>query len=92
MWLQTDIICMTTVEVSRLVHKKIKEFSDGESVDATLNRLMDLSEHPVKYTDEDLEKTNIWMNKATLERLKEYKLYDRESHSNTILRLLQDLM
>ena len=83
---------MVTIEVSRSVRAKIKEFAEDESVDATLNRLMDLSEPPVKYTDDDLEKTNITVDESTLKRLRKYKIYDRESHSNTILRLLQDLM
>ena len=84
---------MTTVKVTLETREKIREYAGDESVDKALNRLFDESDKPdeassMKYTN----KTNIRLSEDTFERLKEYKLSENESHSDTILRLLLQVL
>ena len=84
---------MTTVKVTLETREKIREYAGDDSVDKALNRLFDESDKPdkessMKYTN----KTNIRLSEDTFERLKEYKLSENESHSDTILRLLLQVL
>ena len=86
-------ICMTTIQVTLETREMIREYAENESVDATLNRLFDESDKPsVKYSNRQDSKTNVNMSPSTFERLKEYKMYDTESHSDTLMRLLSQAM
>jgi predicted CopG family antitoxin len=85
---------MTTIQVTNETRDRIREYSGKDSVDKALNRLFDESKIPV--FDESIKskrksKTNVSISDETFERLKQYKLYARESHSDTILRLLNEL-
>ena len=78
---------MKTVKITKHTRSMINDYSkEGETVKDALNRLMDESLPPTK---EDRTPTNINMDEDTLERLKKYKAYETESHSDTILRLLE---
>ena len=80
---------MKTVKITKHTRSMISEYSlDGESVEDTINRLMDES-HPLP--KEDRSYTNINMSDDALERLKRYKSYDTESHSDTLMRLLEKI-
>ena len=80
---------MKTVKVTNHTRNMIKEYSlENETVNNALNRLMDESQ---PLTKEDRTKTNINLDDNTLERLKMYKAYDTESHSDTIMRLLEKI-
>ena len=85
---------MTTIQVTKETREMIREYDENnESVDAILNRLFDESEIPsVTYDDRRSSKTNIHMSDATFERLKQFKLYATESHSDTLMRLLLQAM
>lgn len=84
---------MTTIQVTNETRELIRKFGENESVDVTLNKLFDASEKPsAKYSDRKSDKTNVRISESTFERLKEYKIYDTESHSDTILRLLLQVL
>ena len=85
---------MKTVEIQRNTREKIRKYSkENESVDKTINRLLDESEIPLKkeYKRKKETHTNIRISEDTLERLKEFKITSKESHDSTISRLFSDL-
>lgn len=85
---------MTTIQVTKETREKIREYSDNESVDKALNRLLDessISDEEYHRKSRRKSKTNISLSESTFERLKKYKLSDDESHSDTICRLLREL-
>ena len=82
---------MKTIQVNKYTREKIREFARDESVNDTLNRLMDLSESLLQADERDYTKTNISIDESTLDRLKTYKLKPTESHSDTILRMLENI-
>lgn len=89
MLVRTDIWCMKTVQVSKTVRNMIEDYKeDGESIDKAINRLIDSSD-PLEF--EDKGKTNVRVNEATLKRLKRYKSYPLQSHSDTIKGLLDSV-
>ena len=88
----TDSICMKAIQISVNVRDRLKDSDKNGTLDDRLNLLMDKSEKPlVKYQNKKQGRTNLRIKDETLERLKEYKLYATESHSDTILRLLNSV-
>ena len=80
---------MKTVLLNQHTREMFDEYSDdGESADATLNRLLDASEILCDVDSMDLTRINIGIHEETFERMKQYKIAPNESHSDTILRLL----
>lgn len=87
-----DSICMKAIQISVSVRDRLKDSDKNGTLDDRLNLLMDKSEKPsVIYKSKKQGRTNLRIKDETLERLKEYKLYKTESHSDTILRLLDGL-
>ena len=82
---------MKTIKITRRVREMIDDFSEDETVNDSINRLLDLFEPSVQVYESGKESTNIALDEATLERLKQYKLTTSENHSDTILRLLMQL-
>ena len=81
---------MVTILVSKIVKEKVKEYSNNDviswcSIEKTFRWIRETS---IEYSNRETTKTNIRINEPTLERLKEFKMYDTESHSDTLLRLL----
>ena len=83
---------MTTMQIMKQVRDLLKETIKEGGLDDKLNVLMDNSSKPHHTFDNKREgRTNIRVEPETLERLKSFKLYNTESHSDTILRLLNEL-
>ena len=83
---------MKTIKITKDVREMIRLFSEeDETVDDTLNRLFDLFEPSDQIYGKDCGITNVSIDEATLDRLKSYKMTIKESHSDTILRLLLQL-
>ena len=85
---------MTTIQGTKETREKIRQYSNNESVDKALNRLLDESSISDEMHDRKRKrksKTNISVSSETFERLKMYKKYPDESHSDTICRLLREL-
>ena len=83
---------MTTIRIMKQVRELLKNSDDKGALDDKLNTLMDKSNKPA-YTFENRreDSTNMDIKPETLERLKGFKLYNTESHSDTIMRLLNEL-
>ena len=83
---------MSTIKISVDVKDSLKEFGEGASIDKALVKLLDASDKPHK---EDMKvnskQINVFISEDTLGRLKEYKLCNSETHTETILRLLNEL-
>lgn len=85
---------MTTIQVTKETREKIRAYSNDESVDKALNRLLDessISDEDYKRKSRRKSKTNIAISSDTFDRLKRFKLSDEESHSDTICRLIDEL-
>ena len=83
---------MTTIQITKEVRELLKDSSNRGAIDDKLNTLMDKSSKPAHTFDNKREnRTNIQVRPETLDRLKEFKLYNTESHSDTIMRLLNEL-
>lgn len=80
---------MKTIEVTKHTRNMLETYrEDGESLGDCVSRLLKSTEPLPKI---DRTKTNIDIDEATLDILKGYKSYPTESHSDTIMRLLQSL-
>ena len=83
---------MTTIRIMRQVKDLLKKSSKDGSFDDKLNALLDKSDEPAStFINRREDSTNMDVKPETLERLKSFKLYNTESHSDTILRLLNEL-
>ena len=77
---------MKTVAVTKYTRDLLEEYAyENETMDETLLRLLESSEIPVQ---QDRKKTNINMDDTTFSKLMKFKSYPTESHSDTILNLL----
>ena len=78
---------MKTIGVNKGTRDLIEDVAyDGESVDETLNRLMDIMDKEVMYLDP--ARTNINMSDETYERLKSFRMYPSETNMSLIYRLI----
>ena len=84
-------MCMKTIGINKALRDMIDDFSkDGETINMSINRLLDTS----LVRDLDIDglhshvKTNIGLSEDTFNKLKSCRLYDGESSSSVILRLL----
>lgn len=83
---------MSTIKVSVNVKDSLKEFGEGASIEKSLTKLLDASKKPHRNDIELNDKQiNVSISEDTLGRLKEYKLCNSETHTETILRLLNEL-
>lgn len=83
---------MTTMQIMKQVRDLLKDTIKEGGLDDKLNLLMDKSSKPLHtFNNKRDDRTNIRVEPETLERLKSFKLYNTESHSDTILRLLNEL-
>lgn len=80
---------MTTIKISRALRKDLHEFSNyDETMDDTVNRLLDLTESDLK-NDEIIEGfTNINLSKDTLERINSFKKSSSDSYEKILLKAL----
>ena len=82
---------MTSIQIDKVIRNLLKDSIKEGAIDDKLNILMDNSEKPSEqYRFTRDSSTKIRVNPETLERLKQHKLYNTESHSGVILRLLND--
>ena len=81
---------MTTVKVTRDVRNLLKNYREGkESVDATVNRLLDLVEEDMGSCNGVYKDTvNINLSKDTMERVKGLRVYKYESYNDILVRVL----
>ena len=80
---------MKTIAVMKHTKDILENFAnEDENMDKTILRLLEQSNIPIQ---QDRTKTNINVDDSTLIQLKKYKAYPTESHSDTILRLLNEL-
>ena len=78
---------MKTIGINKGLKKMIDEVADdGESVDATLKRLIENAEKPTEVMDG--KRTNIGISEETFDLLNEYKIFSTESHISVIYRLI----
>ena len=79
---------MVTIKITRGVRALLREYSrDGESVDATINRLLDDASD---YMSEDMVfgdgSTNVNVSRDTMKRIKSYSVSDNESYGRILNR------
>ena len=78
---------MKTVGINKGMKKLIESVAeDGETVDATLNRLLDMVDLPSEQMDST--KTNIRLSDETFQKLNNAKIYSTEPHNTVIFRLI----
>ena len=83
---------MTTIRIMKQVKELLKNSDDKGALDDKLNVLLNKSVKPSHTFESKREdSTNMEIKPETLDRLKEFKLYNTESHSDTIMRLLNEL-
>ena len=79
---------MKTIAVVKHTRNCLEEYAfENETMDETLNRLLDCSEIPEQ---QNRTRTNINIDESTFDKLLKFKAYPTESHSDTILRLLEN--
>jgi len=78
---------MKTIGINKGIRKMINDVAeDGETVDATLTRLLE----SVELSDElDSTKTNIVISEETFQKLTDARMYPTEPHISVIFRLIQ---
>lgn len=81
---------MTSVKVTRKVRNGLKKHrKDKESVDTTVNRLLDLLDDDIISCDGVYkDNTNINLSKNTMERVKGFRAYKYESYNDILARIL----
>ena len=80
---------MKTLSCSKELREQIREVSNPkESVDAALNRLLDSYEDMLVNDSYLYGKTNVNLSDDTYNRIKECKVYEKESLTHVISRLL----
>ena len=85
-----DVLSMKSVKVTRHTRKMIEEYSkDGEKLDDTIQRLLE-STTPLEIEDRSV--TNMTISESTIENLKRYKAYPTQSHSDTLMELLKQVL
>lgn len=82
---------MTTIKVTREVRELLREYArDGESVQVTVNRLLDDAESCMS---EDMVfgggSTNINVDEATMVRIKSFRVRDGEPYGRILHRALR---
>ena len=81
---------MTTIKITNEVRQKLNEFKeDGESVEDTVNRLLDLTESDL---NQDMSfgggSTNINLSNNTMKRIKTFQVRNNESYGRILHRAL----
>ena len=81
---------MVTITITRDVRELLREYAlDGESVEATVNRLLD---DTMDYLDSDMVfgngSVNINLSRNTMKRIKSYKIRDGEPYGRILHRAL----
>ena len=81
---------MTSVKVTRKVRNGLKKHrKDKESVDATVNRLLDMLDDDIVSCDGVYkDNTNINLSKDTMMRIKQFRAYKYESYNDILARIL----
>jgi hypothetical protein len=78
-----------TVGINKGLKSLLDEVAyDGESVDATISRLLDQVDN-VDVCELDSTRANIHISEETFKRLNDAKLFSTESHISVIFRLIQ---
>ena len=80
---------MITIKITRDVRESLKKYKKGnESVDMTINRLLDDVEQDMDSNDYLIGNTNININEDTMKRIKSLKIYEHESYDRILYRAL----
>ena len=83
---------MRTINISRQVKQLLERYSEGDSVNNTVKRLIEESEVKKPVSDDFLDgNININVEDSLLNELREFRAYPTEPNSSILFRLLESV-